>query len=171
MRTRGYQPISVPAKSHLDFDQMTVGELSNILRQWQALLQSAWRESYELAYSSRAPTMHLMTVSASTENSFELFSDFAIPAVYVANVILGPVKDWLPAAMNAYRYLASAWESRSRQPLAESSGHVLIRGGDSPEMMVPVSALRDTEVGPRVETLWSIANSGLIKVTVELPEE
>ena len=171
MKTTGYRPISVPIKLHLDFDQMTVGELSNILRQWQALLRSAWRESYELVYSPRVPTVRLLTVSASTENSFDLLSDFAIPAVLYTTAVAGPILEWPSVARTAYYYLASIWEPKGERYQADDSRHIVIIGGDTPAMRLPVAALGDTEVGERVENLWSTANSGEINITVELPED
>ena len=45
MRTENYRQIEAPVKLLLEFEHLTVGELSNVLRQYQALLPAAWRDT------------------------------------------------------------------------------------------------------------------------------
>ena len=171
MKSTNYRPIDVPINLHLEFDQITVGELSSILRQWQALLRSAWRESYEFHYSSRVPPMRLLAASASAENSFEILSDIAIPVLYFNVALLGPARDWPSVVRSSYRYLASVWLQKRRRFENIASGHMLMRGGDSPEIFIDIDILSDNETGQRIERMWNTANSGLIKMTVEVPSD
>ena len=167
MRNSNYKPIGVPINLHLEFDQMTVGELSSILREWQALLRSAWREWYEIQYSGKAPTARLLAVSASTENSLDLLSDLAIPTLYFTTQVLGPAKDWPAVVGSAYHYLHSVWSQKERRYEDGDFRHVYIRGGFTLELLVDRASLKDSETGERIEKLWKIANSGFIDMTVE----
>ena len=88
MKSTRYVAINTPIKLHLEYSKMTVGELSNILRHWQALVRAVWREAYELEHGAKAPNTHVMTVASSTENSFDLISDFALQMALIANLVL-----------------------------------------------------------------------------------
>ena len=168
MRARNYKPIGVPIKLHLEFDQMTVGELSSILRQWQAILRSVWRESYEIQFSGKAPTARLLTISTSTRNSCDLVSDFAIHTLNFSTILFGPVATWPSVVGSAYDYLGLVWSQRREQSEHDDLGHVFIKGGQSPELQVKARALRDSKAGPRIETLWKTATSGSIGIVAEV---
>ena len=173
MKTTLYRPINVPIRLHLEYQQMTVGELSNILRNWQVVLRSAWEESLQLelsdGVSSRSvPTTRILTVSTSTENSLDLIADFAIHAVLFGSATVGPVVTWPSVVRNTYGFLYDVWEyRRSRHSDPEKHQYVYIRGRGSPEMMVPAHLLANSKCGERVERLWEIANSGNIEITVD----
>ena len=170
MRSTKYESIEVPIRLHLEFNQMTVGELSSILRQWQALLRSAWRESYELQFTRRVPTARVLTVSASTKRSFDILSEFAIP-LQLSTAFLGPVYNWPYLARAVCGYLGSVWPPKTQHLDREDSGHVFIMGGQTPVLDVSADDLKDTETGQRIERLWEIANSGSIKIIVEAPSD
>ena len=170
MRSTRYSLLEVPVRLHLEFNQMTIGELSRILREWQVVLRSAWRESYELQFQTRAPSARVLTDSASTKCSFDVVSAFAIP-LSLSTSFLGPVYNWPYLARTACGYLGSVWPSPTRQLEREDSGLVFIRGGNTPELDVSVDTLTDTETGQRIERLWAIANSGSIRITVEAPSD
>ena len=112
LRSRRYRSIDAPIKLKLEFNEITVGELSSLLRQWQALVRSAWRESYGLSNSGRVPTARILVVSASTENSFEILTDIAIP-LSIATAFMGPFKDWPRIARTAWSFLELAWTERT----------------------------------------------------------
>ena len=170
MKSTDFKSIGAPIKLRLEFDETTVGELSSILRQWQVLLRTAWRESYEISYQDSIPNARVLVASASTENSFEILTDYALPVTYVV-AIWGPVIGWPAVARIAYRYLASVWSEKEEQNDVVASDHVYLRGGESPELRVPADILRDSETGERLERMWEIANSGAINLTVEVPDD
>ena len=163
LKSTSYKSIDAPIKLRLEFDVTTVGELSSILRQWQVLLRTAWRESYEINYQGSAPNARILVSSASTENSFEILTDIALPLA----AIFGPVKEWPAVARTAYHYLASVWSEKEDQDYTIDSDHVYVRGGETPEIRVSAAALKDSETGQRLERMWEIANSGAIRLTVE----
>ena len=166
MKSTSYKPIDVPIKLHLEFNQITAGELSNMLRQWQALLRSAWRESYGLNYRGRIPNARILVVSASTENSCTFLTDIALPLA-ITTSLMGPVKDWPTAAMTAYHYLGSVWSIKKSRDDSAASSHLYIRGGETPELIVSADDLKESETGQRIERMWNTANSGGLAVTVQ----
>lgn len=166
MKSKDLISIGSPIKLRLEFDGVTVAELSNILRQWNALLRVAWRESYAIHYGGRAPNAHILVASASTENSFEVIADIALPLAANAS-ILGPAIDWLTLARIAYGYLASRWREREEQREADVSSHLYLRGGETPELRVSTVVLANRKIGDRIERMWDTANSGGIRLTVE----
>ena len=170
MKSTDFKSIGAPIKLRLEFDETTVGELSNILRQWQVLLRTAWRESYEINYRVSPPNPRILVSSASTENSFEIITDISLPLTVVGG-ILGSDTDWVDVARTAYRYLASIWSEKKDDDYAEASDHVYIRGGKDPELIASPDALRDNETGERIERLWKTANSGGINLTIEEPDD
>ncbi len=169
MKSTSFKSIGAPIKLQLEFKETTVGELSNILRQWQVLLRTAWRESYEINYPGSAPNPRILVASASTENSFEILSDISLPVMYVT-AIFGPVVGWPAVARTAYRFLALVWSEKKDQNESLASEHVYLRGGESPELRVNADVLKDSETGERLERMWAIANSGGFELTVEEPE-
>ena len=170
LRSRQYRSIDAPIKLKLEFNEITVGELSSLLRQWQALVRSAWRDSYERSNRDGVPNARILVISASTENSFEVLTDIAIPITSFAATVLGPAKDWPAVARTAWSYLESTWTARADRSGTTASDHVYIRGGETPEIRVSADALRDSETGGRVERMWEIANSGSIRTTVTGPD-
>lgn len=162
MKFTNYESIDEPIRLHLEFDQITVGKLSSILGQWQVVLRSAWRESYELQLVGRAPTARVLTVSTSTKHSFDLIAEFVI----LSTSFLGPIYNWPSLVRTAYGYLGSVWLLKERQSEREDSGHAFIRGVQSAELDVPIDALKDSGTGQRIERLWEIANRGSINITV-----
>ena len=173
MRTRTYRPIEVPIRLHLEYNQITVGELSNVLRHWQVVLRSAWKESMQLKTSEEmpagnVPTVRLLISSASTENSFDIITDFATRAVFLGSAVVGPLVRWPVIARNAYGFLFNIWE-HNRDESSEYNGepHLYIRGRNSQEMRVPAEILADSRCAEQVVKLWKIANSGDIKITVD----
>ena len=167
MRSTRYDPLDTPIKLHLEFKQITVGEISSVLRQWQAILRSAWREAYELQFSGSVPTARIIAVSVSTEHSLDILSDIAIPALHLSVATIGPIKDWRTVTRSAYGYLNSVWSQKAEEEYGAPSQTMRMRGGDVPELDIPVDALRDSKTADRIETLWRIANSGEIDITVE----
>ena len=163
MKSTDFKSIGSPIKLRLEFEGVTVAELSNILRQWNALLRLAWRESYAIHYRGRAPNAHILVASVSTENSFEVLADIALAT---AN-ILGPAIDWPTVARIAYGYLASKWRESGEQNEADISSHLYLRGGETPELRVSTDVLGDSKIGERIERMWNTANSGGIRLTVE----
>ena len=170
MKSTNYKSIDVPIKLHLEFKEITMGELSNILRHWQALLRSAWRESFALHYQDDIPNVRILVVSTSAENSIEFLSDFAI-SLSVGTALLGPVRDWPAVARTSYHYVRSELSVREGKRDSAVRDHVYLRGGTVPKLVASEEALRDREVGQRIERLWEIANSGAVRLTVEEPND
>ena len=148
MKTKSFRSIDVPIKLRLEFDDITLGELSNFLRQWQALLHAAWRESFELSDLGRAPRVHILVASASTENSFDILSYIALHSDYF-EAVFGPVKDWASSVRHVLSFLGLVWSRREARIARDDSDRLYIRGGDSPEMSVGVDILRDSEAARR----------------------
>lgn len=167
MKSTGYAALKAPIKLHLEYSKMTIGELSNILRHWQALLRAVWRDSYELQHGDRAPNARVLTIATSTENSLDLISDYAIPGVVIANLFLGPVTDWPMQARMAYAYLSRLWESKKEERIEGGDVGVTIIGGRTPFMSFPAETLESDATARRLVELWRIANSGSISVTFE----
>ena len=178
MKSKNYQPVDAPINLHLEYQFMTLGELSGILRDWQAILLSAWRESFELHdFSSEfqdfslPPSARILTVSGSTERSYDIVSNYAVQGLMVTSAIIGPVSTWPSMARAAYAYIHSIWTQKQQHG---DRDHLFIKGGSTPEIQVSYDALRDPETGPRIERLWKRATSGEIKITVNqnhLPPE
>ena len=169
MRTENYRQIEAPVKLLLEFEHLTVGELSNVLRQYQALLRVAWRDTGR-AQAIRTPPVRLLTVSTSTDHSFDLISEFAIPALHFSTSLFGPVISWPSFANSTFQYVIAAWSRLARNPEARRSGQVFIKGVGGTELHVPVSALQETNTARSIENLWAIAHRGRISVTLELPD-
>ncbi|MCY4580340.1 MAG: hypothetical protein OXD31_15015 [Chloroflexi bacterium] len=167
MKSTRYESLDVPIKLHLDFTKITVGELSNIMRDWQALLRCVWRESYALQYPGRIPSPRILVVTASTENSFEIISDIAIHTLFFGTAFLGPVRNWPNVAKQAHGYLREVWLQKAARSGSSVGNHVYMRGGDSPEVIATIDALQDSEAGARLERMWDRANRGEIELTIE----
>ena len=170
MKSRNYQPIDAPINLHLEYQFMTLGELSGILRDWQAILLSGWKKSFELQdFSSQLldlsspPSTRILTVSGSTERSYDIVSNYAVMGLTVSSAIFGPVTTWPSVAKTAYAYIHSIW---TQKRLHGDRNHLFIKGGSSPEIWASYEVLRDPETGPRIERLWKRATSGEIKITV-----
>ena len=171
MRATNYMALNAPIRLHVEYGKMTVGELSNILRHWQALLRAVWREVYEQQYRVKAPNTHVLIVASSTGKSLDLVSDYAIYALLLANPIVGPVTDWPRQARAAYAYLSLIWTAGKKEYLNVGQERVTIMGGDRPAMTFPSHMLENEEIAGRLESLWKIANSGDMSFTVEEPDE
>ena len=177
MRSTRYEAINAPIKLHLQYNQLTVGELSNILRHWQALLRSSWRESYEFQHTVEAPDARVFTVAMSAENSVELISDYAVQALLVANLTLGPVTDWTRQARLAYAFLTRIWEaqattrSETDDRVIRETRAVTVTGGSEPAMTFPADMLENAETARRVVDIWRIANGGDIVMAIEDVDE
>ena len=167
MKSTNYAAINAPIKLHLEYSKMTIGELSNILRHWQALLRAVWREAYELQHGAKAPNTHVLTVASSTENSFDLISDYALQTAFIVNLVLGPVTDWPRQARIAYAYLSLIWETESEERLEAGQERVTIIGGKTTAITFPPHMLENEEIAGRLAAFWRIANSGEISITAE----
>ena len=167
MKSTSYAAVNAPIKLHLEYSKMTIGELSNILRHWQALLRAVWRDAYELQHGVRAPNTHVLTIATSTENSLDLISDYALQGAIIANLILGPVTDWPRQARIAYAYLSHFRETEREARLEEGQEQVTITGGKTPLIAFPSHMLENEAISERLVEFWRIANSGNISVTVE----
>ena len=167
MKSTSYSAINAPIKLHLEYSKMTIGELSNILRHWQALLRAVWRDAYELQHDVRAPNTHVLTITTSTENSFDLVSDYALEAAIIANLILGPVTDWPRQARIAYAYLSRLWKTEKEASPEQGNEQVKIIGGNTPVITFPAHMLKNEAIAGRLVEFWRIANSADIFVTVE----
>ena len=170
MRTGNYRQIEVPLRLLLEFERLTVGELSNVLRQYQALLRLAWQDTCEDQDITTVPPVRLLTVSASTEHPIDLFAEFAIPALYFSTEVVGPVIHWPGIVHSTFQYIRAIWSGLTRRPEARASGQIFIQGGETPQLTVPVSALMERDVANRIQDLWRTAQSGAITVTLELPD-
>ena len=167
MKSTRYAAVNAPIKLHLEYGNMTIGELSNILRHWQALLRAVWRESYEIQHGVKPPNARVLTIATSTENSLDLISDYAIQWAFIVNLILGPAVDWPGQARMAYAYLSLLWESEEEKRKGESFERVTITGGETPSLTFPARTLENEEAARRLRELWRVANSGNILVTFE----
>ena len=167
MKSTSYAAINAPIKLRLEYSKMTVGELSNVLRHWQALLRAAWREAYELQHGVKAPNTHLLTIASSTENSFDLISDYALQTAIIANLVLGPVTDWPGQARMVYAYLSLIWETEGEAHLEADQERVTIIGGDTPAITFPSNMLENEEIAGRLKAFWKIANSGDISISIQ----
>lgn len=171
MKSTSYKSIDVPIRLHLEFDQITVGELSNLLRQWQALLRAAWRESYDLRYPDHPiPNARILVVSTSSESSCDFVAVIAVHLPVVTSLI-GPVRDWPALATAAYLRIGEVWSAKTARDDSAASNHLYMRGGETPEISVNAEDLGDPETGPRIERMWNTANSGGVGMTFDGPNE
>ena len=171
MKSTDYRRIDVPIRLHMSFEDITVGELSKLLRIWQALLRAAWRESYERRYREPSPNARILVNTASTSNSLDIISDIAVHLAFVST-LAGPVRDWPAVVRDCYRYLGSAWMAERRQQPIGASEHTLnMRGVQAPENLAGTDAYDDSMVRPYVRSFMETANGGGIRVTVEVTVE
>ena len=179
MWSNAYSHMGVPIRLHLEFSQMTIGELSGVLATWQALLRAAWRESNELSLGRTGPQARMVVEATSAANSFDMVSDIAVNLT-TATALVGPVRDWPALARASYRYLGSVWREQERREPSLASGHALyaqdevdmagalyMRGGRVPELIVGTDSLAQRGVAEQVVRLWELANRGGITLTVD----
>ena len=166
MKATNYAQINAAIKLHLEYDKMTVGELSNIARQWQALLRAAWRESYAAERGRTAPNARVLTVAASTENSFELVSEYALPTLVFATMVLGPIVTWPGLARAAYARIRNRMDS-----IIETvpEGRTYMRVGDR-EVNLPDDTFADDETAERARRFLETLISGQIVGAIEDPD-
>ena len=170
MKATNYTQINAGIKLHLEYDKMTVGELSNITRQWQALLRAAWRESYQTVDSRPAPNARVITITASTENSFELTAQYALLTIVITTAVLGPMVDWPGLARAAYRHIQNKLEGSRETGSVRDEGRIYMRSGDR-EVNLPNQVLADDETGERARKLMETFFSGGISGTIEEIDE
>ena len=139
------------------------------------------------------PNARVLLSSASTEHSCDVLCEFAIPALYFATAIAGPVTDWPDHITIVYSYLFARLrgypeipttseerirtlpEARGRYPAGGSEtqeGGLFIQTANGAVMELDdVTALADDAVGQRIENLLTIANGGSIDITIEALHE
>ena len=185
MKATNYTQINAGIRLHLEYDKMTVGELSNITRQWQALLRAAWRESYptqaiptEPLPTALRPTEPIPTppnarviiITASTENSLELIAEYALITTTITAAVFGPMVDWPGLARAAYRHIQNKLEGSRETGSVRDEGRIYMRSGDR-EVNLPNQVLADDETGERARKLMETFFSGGISGTIEEIDE
>ena len=73
--------------------------------------------------------------------------------------------------VGSYHRLRSELSAREGRRDSVVRDHVYLRGGTVPKLVASEKALRDSETGERIERLWEIANGGVIRLTVEEPND
>lgn len=169
MKSTSYTRISATVKLHLEYNQMTVGELSNILRHWQALLRVAWMEVYESEHDHDAPKPRILISAASTDNSFDLISEYAIPTVMHSAAVFGPLINWPRQAITVYNFIKAKLQETKEARFNQNYDRVYLRVGDR-EIDAPVHALQDTTAGSRIENLLAIMVSGDVDMDIEFDD-
>jgi hypothetical protein len=102
--------------------------------------------------------------STSSTNSLDIVSDIAIDV----SAFVGTMRDVQDLALSCYRYIDWMWQARERRQPDLARSHTYIRGERGAEIIVPIDAVADSEVGDRIERMWAVANNGRIAITVEL---
>lgn len=163
MKSKDHSRTEVPIRLHLEFDQLTVGELGRFLMVWQALIRAAWLESYEFNIGGTGPEARVVVETVSSGNSLDVVSEIAVNLSTFASSI----RDMRVLAHACYRYIGAVWLARERRQPDLAASHVFVRGERGAEIIVPVDVLAGSETGGRIERMWSVANSGGITITVE----
>ena len=178
MKSTVYKSTGVSITLLLRYNNITVGEVSSILREWQALLRAAWNEAYEIDNGRKAPTVRLLTTATSSMHSIELVAEYAIHAANFASDIapvLGPAIDWPKQAATAYGYLEHLWRrERKRREGNESIGQIEITGRHGSSIRFPSNVLERENTARRLLQFWDVANRGDIEVSARInvpPEE
>ena len=191
MKSNRYEPLNTPIRLHLEYENLTVGELSGILRQWQVVLRSAWRETYVrqsnavdftdpegrfISFAAKesmyrgSTTARLLVVTTSTAHSFDILADFGLDrALLFSTAFLGPIVNWPSFVRVVYEYLRLIVEARLKR--YGDSGKVLIKGVGSTELQIHSDMLKDSDTADRVERLWEIANSGNVRMSIDMLDE
>ena len=130
------------------------------------MLRAAWREVYEDEHPGSVPTAHVITVAAATESSFDLISEFAVPALHIAASAVGPVTNWPRQARLAYAHIVGFLPvARDTEP-DPVGGLVHIRMVEG-DVNLSLRSLQESPSGLRVERLLQITGSGNIEINIE----
>lgn len=169
MRARGYQSINVPIRLRLEFEHLTVAELSNILSNYQRMLRASWRETLHDWQAQHSPNVRLVVSGASSGSSpVDIWTDYIIPGIHLGSALVGPLKDWPSVVKTIFHYLRVLWSVADEQSSDDSPDRVNITGGSNPQLNILVSVLRDRRTAQEIKELWDIAQRGRIRLTVTL---
>ncbi len=107
-RPKRFHPISHPIRLHLEFEELTGGQLAYYLNAWQALLNRAWQEYYAREFRQPAPRSHVIVTTGTSDKSVELCTLLAIP-VGLAQSFVAQNLNWQIVANGALHFLRSRW--------------------------------------------------------------
>lgn len=186
MRSRSYRRIepAMAIRLSIEFDELTVGELSNILRQYQATLRTAWKIEASDLRMPTVPGPRLLTGLVSSRNSLEIVTEFALHAAMLSNFFVGPVANWpdvvrgtfhrLQAATSRMRIGARPAGRRGADPTDSDDSfdrRIVIQGGYRPRLELrDPSVLTEEPIARGVTELWRIAQGGQTDIILELLE-
>jgi|SRR3990172_1223929 len=169
MRGPGYQAINVSIRLRLEFEHLTVAELSNILANYQRMLRAAWRETLHDQKVEKSPTVRLVVTGASSGSSpLEVWVNYVLPGIYLGSAMVGPVKDWPSIVKSIFDYVRELWWVLGQRPDDPLSDRVMITGGSHPQLNIPLSALHNRSTAREIQNLWSVAQKGRIKLTIKI---
>ena len=176
MRSSRYIGIDEPVNLHIGgYANITVGELSAIYREWQALLRHAWKGAWKETQGSKYPTIHILAKSVTSEKSIDLEAVYAVHgAAMAANLVLGPLVDWPTRVKTAYSYIVAHWDRLERQQESvqrgDGDGGVEIETPRT-RMRFPSHVLKDEEMTNRLERIHKRAIAGDLQIKVSLPKD
>ena len=147
MRGSNFQPIEVPVGLFLEYDALTVRELSNLLSRYQTVLRSGWRAVVEPAAAAGVlgnyPSPRILTTSMSSTHSMELIAEYAIPAVAIGNATLGPMVHWPNAVRTAVVYLLGVGSALRRVNLIDRKNGEFTPGPAEVAVAEPADQIAD----------------------------
>ena len=115
MRGRGYQPINVSIRLRLEFEHLTVAELSNILSNYQRMLRAAWRETLHDWQVEHSPSVRLVVSGASSGSSpVDIWVNYIIPGIHLGRALVGLIKDWPDFVKAIFNYVKKHWSVREK---------------------------------------------------------
>ena len=162
MKSGQHETIGAPIGLHLDYELLTLGELSKLLGQWQALLRCAWREHWRLRYGPEPPPVRVFTSSISTGNSIDVTSDFAM-ALSLITAVVGPPIDWPRRGREAFEFISHRLQ---RQQKVEND-RLYMELGDQPVLDFPTHITESDETTERLVRIINAAKTGNIRMTAD----
>ncbi|GEM_PF-4082264 len=152
MKQGTYQRINQTLRVHVQYEYLTLTELSNLIRAYESALLSLWQsETRRFSSVIQVPRAKLVVNEIHTGNSIDLLTQYAIPALYFTTAIAGPVYDWPGVVGHSFSRLCALLRGYSNIP--EMAGYVEIEGGTSPYARIPLAALADERITRRVMRL------------------
>ena len=175
MRSSRYVGIDEPVNLHIGgYANITVGELSAIYREWQALLRHAWRAAWKETQGPECPTIHTLARSITSEKSIDLEAVYAVhEAAMATSLVLGPLVDWPTRVRTAYSYIVAHRYSLERQESVQKDDGDSGVEIETPHTRIrfPSRVLRDEEMTNRLQKLHRMAIAGDLQIKASLPKE
>lgn len=161
MRSGHYETIGAPVRLRIDYEVLTLGELSNILRRWQVLLRSAWKDNWLQRHGPEPPYVRVFTSTINSGSPIDLLSDFALP-LSIITAVFGPVIDWPSRGREAIDFLSQ----RLRQQRELENDRIYLELGERPVMDFPARVTERTENTDNLIRIIEAARSGNFSLTI-----